>query len=335
VALEQAARAERLLDATSSTDRQAAVLGTLETALLKSGKVAEAKAVAAKVERLNEVLDREYQKKVPSFKVKEIPGRTGDTDRAVVMELFTGAQCPPCVAADVAFDALMKTYQPRDVVLIQYHMHIPGPDPMTNPATEARWDYYRKFFPNQVRGVPSSLFNGKPQAGGGGTMAAAEGKYKQYCSVIEPLRAEKATARVAARANRVGDKVSIEATVTGLEKKGDVKLRLLLVEETIRYIGSNKIRFHHQVVRAFPGGVDGVAVKGDGGKHTASVDLGELRKDLTKYLDNYEATKRPFANPERPLRFANLRVLALLQDDATAEILQATQVEVGGDKEGR
>ena len=53
------------------------------------------------------------------------------------MELFTGAQCPPCVAADVAFDVLEKTYKPADLVLIQYHLHIPGPDPLTNAASEA------------------------------------------------------------------------------------------------------------------------------------------------------------------------------------------------------
>ena len=75
------------------------------------------------------------------------------------------------MAADVAFDALLKTYKPTDLVLVQYHMHIPGSDPMTNPDTIARWDYYRKHFPENIRGVPSSLFNGKPAGGGGGGMS--------------------------------------------------------------------------------------------------------------------------------------------------------------------
>ena len=118
--------------------------------------------------------------------------------------------------------------------------------------------------------------------------------------------------------------------------KGDnVKLRLLLVEETIRYVGGNKIRFHHQVVRAFPGGVAGVAVKDKTLRHTADLDLNELRKDLNKYLDNFAATKRPFPNAERLLNFANLRVIAMVQDDDSAEILQATQVELGSAREDR
>ncbi len=333
VALEQATRAERLLDQHSSLERQADVLAALHGALRTLGKATEAKAIAGRLDQVTTALDRDYQKKLPPIKLNEFTGRKGD--RAVVMELFTGAQCPPCVAADLAFDALVKTYPSKDVVLIQYHLHIPGPDPMTNADTEARWAYYRKLFPDTVRGVPTALFNGKVLPGGGGGMAQGPGKYKQYCGVIEPLLEDKSVAKLAARANRIGDKVSIEATVRGLKDNGNVKLRLLLVEETIRYVGGNKIRFHHQVVRAFPGGVEGVAVKGGSSKHSADINLVELRKNLNRYLDDYAANKRPFPKTERPLDFAHLRVIAMLQDDTTAEILQATQVEVGGDKEGR
>ena len=42
-------------------------------------------------------------------------------DRAVLVELFTGSQCPPCVAADLAFDTLAKTYKPADAILLEYH----------------------------------------------------------------------------------------------------------------------------------------------------------------------------------------------------------------------
>src|SRR5205814_2318568 len=110
-----------------------------------------------------------------------------------------------------------------------------------------------------------------------------------------------------------------------------------LVEETVRYVGGNKLRLHHQVVRAFPGGVDGVAVKEAQLKHTVGIDLNDLRKQLNTYLDDYAANnpKRPFPNANRPMRFNDLRVIALVQDDATGEILQAAQAEVGGDKEGR
>jgi hypothetical protein len=336
LAVDYARQAERQLTAASSASQQARVLTLLAQALRRAGKGDEAKTIETRVAKLQDDLDREYLAKVPPFKGTPYAGRKGQSDRVAVMELFTGAQCPPCVAADVAFDVLMKTYKSSDIVLLQYHMHIPGPDPMTNADTEARWAYYRKYFADQVRGVPSSIFNGKPQAGGGGGMAAAEKKYHVYRDVIDPLLEQPSSAKVSASAVRQGNKIDINVDVTALANPGpDRKLRILLVEETIRFIGSNKIRFHHQVVRAFPGGVEGTVLTEKNSKVKASIDLDQLRADLTKYLDNYAANVRPFPQSERPLDFRNLRVVAFVQDDATAEILQAVQVEVGGEKNSK
>src|SRR5262245_15356546 len=132
--------------------------------------------------------------KVPPFKPIAFAGRKDtNANQVVMMEMFTGAQCPPCVAADVAFDALQKSYKPTDLVLVQYHLHIPGSDPMTNRDTIARWEYYEKLFPYDpdtrtgVAGVPSTLFNGKLAAGGGGPMTASERKFRDYGAVINPL----------------------------------------------------------------------------------------------------------------------------------------------------
>ena len=60
------------------------------------------------------------------------------------MEIFTGAECPPCVAADVGFDALLKSYKPTEFIGLQHHLHIPGPDPLTNADTVARADLLRQ-----------------------------------------------------------------------------------------------------------------------------------------------------------------------------------------------
>lgn len=332
LALENAKAAERLLDATSSTDQQVRVLNLLATALKKTGSN-EVKAIEARLAKLDEVLDREYLAKVPPFKATPFGGRKAQSDRVVVMELFTGAQCPPCVAADVAFDVLQKSYKTTELVLIQYHVHIPLPDPMTIPDSEARLDYYVRAYkdtPLDVRKVaPTSMFNGAPGGGAGGTMAVARKKYEQYCSVINPLLEKPASAKITATANRQGDKIAINVKVSGLENPGaDKKLRMVLVEETIRYVGGNKIRFHHNVVRAMPGGAEGIALKDKNSQHTATVDLAALRKQLHSYLDDYAANKRPFPTSDRPMNLDQLRVIALVQDDATHEILQATQVDV-------
>jgi hypothetical protein len=100
----------------------------------------------------------------------------------------------------------------------------------------------------------------------------------------------------------------------------------VLIEDVVRYVGSNGQRLHHHVVRALPGGDEGFAV-GEGGKHTASVNLGKLRKALDTYLTEF-AAKRPFRDDERPMDLSWLRVVAFVQDDDSREILAARQVDV-------
>ena len=333
LALEYARQAEKSLSPQAPASDQVKVLGILVKALKKTGANDEAKTFDTRMEKLDLILDKEYSVKYPGFKGTAYTGRKSASDRAVFMELFTGATCPPCVAADLAFDVLHKSYKPTELVLIQYHLHIPGPDPMTNPDTQARWDYYRKTFAAQVKGVPCSIFDGKPAtkpAQSGGGFADAETKYGAYVDVINPLLEENSGAKLNIEAKRDGERIDIAVKVSGVANPdADKKLRILIAEETIRYAGSNKIRLHHNVVRSFAGGVEGIALKEAASRHKTSIHLGNLRTDLTRYLDNFEATVRPFANPARPLAFDNLRVIAFVQDDNTLEILQAAQVEIG------
>ncbi|MBX9623402.1 MAG: hypothetical protein K2X82_06270 [Gemmataceae bacterium] len=314
------------------------VLATYRAALEGAGKADEAKAVGERLAALDAALDKEYLATVPPFKPGASPGRKDPAaNRVAVVELFTGAQCPPCVAADVAFDAAHKAYKPADVVLLQYHLHIPGPDPLTNPDTVARWDYYLDLFPYDpdagtgVIGTPTTLFNGKPEKkeyGGGGPMSESAEKFRQYKEALDPLLEAASPVKLAGTAARAGDKLDITVDVSGAP--AGAKLRLLVVEDTVKYVGSNRVRFHHQIVRAMPGGAEGVALPGGSFRHAAGVDLGAVRKDLTKYLDEYAATERPFPKPDRPLALDKLGVVALVQDDKTGEIFQAARIEVGG-----
>ena len=77
-----------------------------------------------------------------------------------------------------------------------------------------------------------------------------------------------------------------------------------------------------------PGGADGVAIKGSEMKHTATADVAVIRKELTRYLDEF-AVKQPFPYPTiRPMEMKELKVIALVQNDETGEILQAVQFPV-------
>jgi hypothetical protein len=313
VAVEFARRAERLLDAKERPAVQFRILNTLESALKRAGRADEAKQVGARLD------------KIP-LEVETTPfaGRKGKSDRAVLVELFTGAQCPPCVAADLAFDGLGKTYKPAEVVLLQYHVNVPRPDALANPDTEARMEYYGE----QVKGTPHVLFDGNPGAPGGGGLDEGEEKYREYRDVIDPLLDKPSLAELQVSAVRKGDEVQVRAKVSGLEKPGDkVRVRFALVEQTIRYAGTNGMRVHHHVVRALPGGPEGKALTARASEVSASVNVQDLRKRWGKYLDDV-AKEGEFPSTDRPMDFKNLRIVAFVQNDATQEILQAVQAEV-------
>jgi hypothetical protein len=77
-----------------------------------------------------------------------------------------------------------------------------------------------------------------------------------------------------------------------------------------------------------PGGAAGTAVTDKNLKMQVAVDLPELRKTLTSYLDTFVGANGPFPRQIRPMEMRDLRVVALVQDDATNEILNAVQVGV-------
>jgi len=298
------------------------VLELLAAALERAGKEDEAREVSARAKKIDFAVSSQ-----------PYPPRTGKNNRAVVVELFTGAECPPCVAADLTFDALTKTFQPSEAILLEYHEHIPGPDPLTNADTVARMKYYGEAYAAEVRGTPAMLINGAPGPASHGKAPDAQDRYDQYFKVITDQLDQQAKVNLKAKAVRKGDKIDISAEVADLKDTGaSVRLRLVLVEEKIEYKGGNGIGEHHHVVRGFPGGLDGIALTEKTAKQTASVDLGELRTQLKKYLQETYKKLDEELPKEVPMELKKLYVVALVQDDNSREVLHAVQVKVEDSK---
>lgn len=325
-----AQEADKSLGAKASLQQQAAVLSVLASSAHLLNKADLAAATDARLAKIETALDEEYHSKVPPFKPEAFAGRAQpDQDRVVLMELFTGAQCPPCVAADVAFDALIKSYQPKELVTLQYHLHVPGPDPLTNADAEVRSKYYA------VRGTPTTLFNGVVAAGGGGGMANAEAKFGQYREVIDGKLADQKQAKIDLRVTRSGANLVVVAVAQAskpAEKEADdkakepqLRLRLVLTEELIRYVGGNQLRFHHHVVRGFPGGVEGKELVADECTANETIDLNQVRKTLEDYVANYP---RGFPHPLPSIDLKDLSVVAFVQNDADKSVLHAVSVSV-------
>jgi hypothetical protein len=324
LALEYARKAEKGLTKDDPAVAQVAVVKTLVSALNKTGKSAEAKEYAATLTKLETQLDEEFEKTSIPFKPAAPAGRKGKSSRVAVVELFTGAQCPPCVSADIAFDAAAKSYKPADVVFLEYHLHIPGPDPLTNPDTEGR----QKYYGSEIQGTPTAFVNGKVTEALGGFKQHGEERYKTLGKIIDGALEDEDKATLKLTAQRSGDKIEAEADVADLKKTGEkVRLRFVLIEDVARYPGSNGQRLHHHVVRAVPGGLNGFEMKEPKATQKVTISIADIKKNLGDYL-----AKRSFMDDDRPMELKHLKLIAFVQDDENKEILQAAQVDVPEEK---
>jgi hypothetical protein len=346
LALKLAEQTEQGFTDATSLEVKADVVHALAAAAKLAGKADVAARADERAKKLEAELDEEYHKKVPPFKPAVSEGRKGKAgDRVVLLELFTGAQCPPCVAADVAFDALNESYKPSELVTLQYHLHIPGPDPLTNPSTSARAEYY-----TDLRGTPAAYFNGRQLQGGGGGMPQSKAKYDEYRENVETALDQKKRATIDLHVERTGDDVKITASARAnagdgqekTDKSGDsgakdgVKLRIALAEEEIKYVGGNKLRFHHHVVRAMPGGPAGKSLSGGQAKLELTVNLADLRKELDGYLNKFVSENGSFPSPRPPIALRKLTVVAFVQDDGTKAVLHAVSAPVSdGNADGK
>jgi len=280
----------------------------------------EAKALAPKIAQLEDQLDQEFIKDAVPFKV-EPAARRGKGERVVLVELFTGAQCSPCVAADVAFDALLKTYKASDVVFLQYHVHIPGPDPLTNEDSIKRSEYYN------IPGTPAYYIDGDKGPQSGGAKGDGKEKYADLVKAIGDALDIGAQGKIKLSAENKSGKIDIHAEVSDLSKTGDdIRLHLVLVEEVARYQGTNGQRLHHHVVRGFPGGLEGFALNEKTAKQNVRVTVADVAKSLNDYLDGYKDHK--FTEDDRSLNLKHLKVVAFVQRKSSKEIFQAAEIDI-------
>jgi hypothetical protein len=211
-------------------------------------------------------------------------------------------------------------------------VHVPGLDPLTNADSEAR----QKFYGDEIEGTPTAFVNGVATTPLGGKKALAEQRYASLRELVAKAVEEDAGAKLQLKVERKGDKIDVSASVDELETTGEkVKLRVALVEEVVRYAGANGQRLHRHVVRALVappgvkgGGPAGVVMKQKSGTYKVTIDVAEVRKSVSGYLDGVVKSGRQFQTPGRPLELKKLKVVAFIQADDSKEVFQAAQVDV-------
>ncbi|HMV47412.1 MAG TPA: hypothetical protein PLD20_12310 [Blastocatellia bacterium] len=311
------------------TYMSAALNGKLSTAERKQFEALYSKTNNGSLAGLEEKLDAEYVKLNPSpVKVEHYKPTDKRSNRTVLAEVFTGAGCGPCVAADLGFDAMMERYKREELVVLMYHLHIPAPDPMTNLATQARGKFYT------VQGVPSYAMDGK-SASGGGTRDMTQGFYDRVNPDVERQLQTAAGADLKLEATLEGNTVKTKVALSNLTGDSDkLKLHVVLAEDKLRYTGENGVRFHPMVVRSVAGPeYSGLPVAGkDNQTFDWSFDVAAVAAEAKKHLDDFEKSGArgdfTFSEKKDQIDPNNLTVIAFVQDEKTKAVLQSVQVKV-------
>ena len=98
LALDYARRVEKALPTDAPQAKQLPAMKLVAKALHKSKKEDEAKALDEKVAKLDKEMDEQFEKTAVPFETEAFKGRKASSHRVAVVELFTGAHCPPCVS---------------------------------------------------------------------------------------------------------------------------------------------------------------------------------------------------------------------------------------------
>ncbi len=275
-----------------------------------------------KLDGFDAYLDKVYAEEMPKGKGKKVEPRAKQTDNRVVLcELFTGADCGPCVAADVAFSELLKNYAPSEVVALEYHEHIPHPDALANSDTEQRFQFYFA----ERGGTPTFVISGKPVQVGG-FLHQVDEVYSQVRGQVDLMLLRKTTVHIDLKAQPKDGAVSVTAEANGSFAPTDpVRLRLVLAEERVGLRGANGVREHDMVVRAMPGGTTGIELRDGKLRYEGKIDPKSIKRELDDYLRAYEeANKTSF--PVKPLDLSRLHLVAFVQNDQTKEVYQAASI---------
>lgn len=252
--------------------------------------------------------------------------------KVVLAELFTGAECGPCVSSDLAFDKLAGFYPRTALAIVEYHVHIPGPDPMT---TDESWDRYNWY---HGQGTPTAVIDGRESIIGGGVRSVTRNRFGVYRYAIEAFSDEQPGAQLAVNAVLRNDSVHVQAHVRRLRPTRHPALYLALVERSVKYTGANGIAHHAFVVRRMFDGANGISLDAQrtGLQIRRALSLADVEQSIRQYLDNPTAQRswsyrRPFtgwrSRPEH-LERSNLALVAWVQDRETKEVLQAQYVEL-------
>ena len=193
-----------------------------------------------------ETIEKLIEGRIPGYRVGHQYKPTdaaAAAGRRVLLELVTGAHCKPCLAADLAFEALQSHYTADYLTLVQYHVNIPIPEPLANTVSG---NLARRL---GAASAPQAFINGVSPNLGGGLEDRREERFDQYRALINRALEQPAAHRIEAEAQVRGGTVFGKVTLSGPALEGSPRVQILLVERSVLFPGRNRIVIHRMVVR--------------------------------------------------------------------------------------
>lgn len=193
-------------------------------------------------------------------------------NRVPFIELFTGADCPPCITADKGVDAV-KAADPEGVGLLVWHMSIPGFDEwsikeLTANAEQPEWEREQGYLPADCCFTPFTILDG----------TTPTSDYVNFPTLIAASKADMVTYKVDVHGEMYGSTAIISVVVENLGSPVTMPLNVAIYENGI----ANKPGY----VTLDSGGItefNEVARKLE--LHAGSVDLVSGRNAFTYQID--------------------------------------------------
>jgi thiol-disulfide isomerase/thioredoxin len=233
--------------------------------------------------------------------------------KTVVLELFTGSECPPCLGVGLAVEGLLESYDKKYLAILEYHVNIPAPDPMEN-----RYSHLRRFDYGVYR-APMTFFDGSEKFRGGGNDTTAYRYFQQYAQEINMLLEEEPVLEISAASALSNDNLIVTG-VTVSDKPEHTRFTIALVEKEVAFQGINRIQNHTMVVRRLEN-----IEPDETGHFRHEFDLSAIEAQNEKWLTTLEANFAPFTFREKKhlMNADNLQIVIFAQDTLSMTIHNA------------
>jgi hypothetical protein len=206
--------------------------------------------------------------------------------------------------------------------VLQYHLHSPGLDPLTNADSEAR------FFSYSGSGTPAAFLNGRALNSLGGPSSTIPANVISLTAELRKELSLESPLRIELTGSRSGkNQISCSANVVADSLSSRWRLIVVLAEDQIHFTGPNGVPIHEMVVRKILTPPLGTEPQDKNLTWSGTIDLDTLKKDLNEFLSQDEK-KYQYQFPERPLDLKELHLVAFVQDQQNRRIRQVQSIPV-------